>query len=167
MNIFLVVVFRVLFQLDLWFWSEGLQNVGPVVEDPIWFHATKVFPSWFQEFFINWHHGSSRQFRIPERFWLVQSVLKSVIINSFYPNGWEVFGFPVYIVIQTFDWVLNQVKCIRFFICYIFQRCHEIFCSDVSVFISFWIIPLRVFSKLVGISQTVFWNRPVLSKSRH
>ena len=72
-----------------------------------------------QKFFINWHHGSSRQFRIPERFWLVQSVLKGVIINSF-TQQLRSLWFPVYIVIKPLTEFLNQVKSIRFFICYVF-----------------------------------------------
>ena len=161
LHIVFVVVVLVLGELHQRFWSEGFQVVRTVVEDSRRFDATKVFTCRLKEFFIDGHHGRSCQFRIPERFRLSQSVLEGMVVNSFDSNFREVRIFTGDIVIQAGYWVLNQVEGIWFVVRYVFQRSDEVLCSDICIFVPFWVIPFCIFTKFVSISQSILRNRPI------
>ena len=101
LHIVFVVVVLVLGELHQRFGSEGFQVVRTVVKDSRRFDATEVFTCRFEEFFIDGHHGRSRQFRIPEGFRLSQGVLEGMVINGFHSNFREVRIFTSDIVIQA------------------------------------------------------------------
>ena len=162
--VFIPVVF-ILGHFDRRFWSKALQDVRTIVKKGAGVTCLSEFiPFWFHEFFVDRESDPKSQFRVPVRFWLVQSDLKGMIINCFYSYSWEIFIFTTDVVIQAFDRILDDVEHFWFVISRIFDPCDEIFSCYIRILFAFWIIPFSIITKFISISQAILRNCPIFCK---
>ena len=141
--------------------SKSLQNIRTIIKNGRRFYSTKIFSFWFQEFFVNRKENPHSRLRIPITFWLVKSVLDRIVIDSLDANRWKVIWLTLDIGIQAFDRALNNWKSFWFFICRMLQTSDKVLGFDTFIFLSIWSVPFSIFTKLIGIGQTILWNRPV------